>query len=343
MHYHTKIILFYLGISLLEGGTPIEYGISLTGGYDNNAMRFSKDEFNEASYDIDLMGGSKTFDSFVTRWGISAKKTLVISGSRSIKLSGFYASSDYRDTPEKRYWSGGLDASYKWGPYKNIKYTLRHLDRFYLRHYVDRDISINALASCMFTDRNQAITLTHRLSRYSWLSIGSGYLQRYYTRPFTEFDLDIVYLKGKMNYRLKDIGSVALQIDRGRANNISYVPQMRPSSFDRSYQTTEWFLPLKINKKLNFISEIGVSARLETRKYDAEDPNDPLHAGRSHLDSKYDLWVKKKLNEIVSITLSTRYRTRVTDSEYAWVNDLKSFKQFQFWFNIKWDMIYDKY
>ena len=147
----------------------------------------------------------------------------------------------------------------------------------------------------------------------------------------------------KINYRLKNIGSVGLQIDRGRANNISYAPLLRPSSFDRSYQTIEWFLPLKINKKLIFINEIGFSARLETRKYDAEDPNDPLHSGRSHLDSKYDLWVKKKMSENVSLTFSSRYRTRVTDSEYAWVNDLKSFKQIQLWFNIEWDLIYDKY
>lgn len=343
MRYSIKIIFTSIIISCLNGGTPIEYGITFTGGYDNNVMRFSKDEYQEASYDMALMGGAKTFDSFVTRFRFSANKSLIINDSRSVKMSTFYATSDYRDTPDKKYWSGGIDATYRWGSYKNIKYTLRHLDKFYLRHYVDRDISMNALASCKFTDRNQAITLTHRLSRYSWINIGSGYLQRYYSKPFTEFDLDIVYLKGKINYRLKNIGSVALQIDRGRANNISYAPLLRPSSFDRSYQTIEWFLPFKINKKLIFISEIGVSARLEVRKYDAEDPNDPLHSGRSHLDSKYDLWVKKKMSENVSLTFSSRYRTRVTDSEYAWVNDLKSFKQIQLWFNIEWDLIYDKY
>ena len=76
---------------------------------------------------------------------------------------------------------------------------------------------------------------------------------------------------------------------------------------------------------------------------DAEDPNYPLHAGRSHLDSKYDIWLKKNITEIVNITFSTRYRTRQTDSEYDWVKDLKSFEQMQFWLTLKWDMIYDKY
>ena len=343
MHFLTKIILFYLGTSLLEGGTPIDYGISLTGGYDNNAMRFSKDEFNDAAYDIDLMGGAKTFDSFVMKWGISVRKEIVISDSRLIKLRGSYTSSDYRHNPEKKYWSGMVDASYKWGPYRSIKYTLRHLNRFYLRHYVDRDISVEDLASCMFTDRNQSLTLTHRLSRFVWMYIGTGYLQRYYSRPFPEFDLDIVYFKGKLNYKLKNIGSVALQINHGRANNITYVPHLRPSSFDRSYGTSEWFLPLKINKKLVFFNEVGASIRSEFRRYDAEEPNDPLHAGRSHVDSKFDMWIKKRINDTVTMTLSSRLRNRVTDSEYEWVDDLKSFKQFQFWFKIEWDMVYDKY
>ena len=91
------------------------------------------------------------------------------------------------------------------------------------------------------------------------------------------------------------------------------------------------------------ISEIGVSLRTEYRVYDAEDVNDPLHSGRSHMDSKYDIWLKKKLTEDIGITLTSRYRARTTDSSYNWVNDLKSFKQLQFWFNIEWDLIYDKY
>ena len=343
MQFKIKIMSLMLTMSLLLGGTPIEFGVSLTGGYDNNAMRFSMDEINEAAQEIEMMGGAKTFDSFVTKWGVSALKEMIIGQKKVIKLKGFLASSDYINTPEKKYWSGGTDLTYKWGPYRNIKYSLRHLDRFYLRHYVNRDIAVGDLASCVFTDRSHALTITQRLSKVSWLNLGAGYLQRYYSRPFTEFDLDIVYLKAKINYKLKNIGSVAVQINQGVANNISYSSQIRPSSFDRSYDTMELFFPLKMNKNLPIVSEIGVSLRAEFREYDAEDLSDPLHSGRSHVDSKYDMWVKKKLTDEISLTLSSRFRTRVTESEYEWVDDLKSFKQFQFWFNIEWDMIYDKY
>tara|TARA_B100000131_G_scaffold176256_1_gene170192 strand:- start:596 stop:1579 length:984 start_codon:yes stop_codon:yes gene_type:complete len=327
----------------MKSGTPLEYKISITSGYDNNVMRFSENEFKRAASDTVILGEAKTFDSYITKAKITAEKVFVISNSKLIKINGVYTLSDFRAIPEKKYWSGGIDAVYRWGSYKNIRYTLRHLDNFYLRHYVDRDISATSLAPCLFTDRDQTINLSHRLSKNSWFNISSGYLQRYYARPFTEFDLDIIYFKGKINYRLKNFGSFSIQVNRGYADNISFTPNLRPSSFDRSYHTTEWFLPLKINKKLNFIKEIGVSARLEIREYEAEDSEDPLHSGRSHLDSKYDLWIKKRINEDFNFTLSSRFRTRVTDSEYAWVDDLKSFKQLQFWFTIEWGFIYDKY
>ncbi len=338
-----KAIYFFSIFSIMKSGTPLEYKVSITSGYDNNVMRFSENEFKRAASDTVILGEAKTFDSYITKAKITAEKVFVISNSKLIKINGVYTLSDFRAIPEKKYWSGGIDAVYRWGSYKNIRYTLRHLDNFYLRHYVDRDISATSLAPCLFTDRDQTINLSHRLSKNSWFNISSGYLQRYYARPFTEFDLDIIYFKGKINYRLKNFGSFSIQVNRGYADNISFTPNLRPSSFDRSYHTTEWFLPLKINKKLNFIKEIGVSARLEIREYEAEDSEDPLHSGRSHLDSKYDLWIKKRINEDFNFTLSSRFRTRVTDSEYAWVDDLKSFKQLQFWFTIEWGFIYDKY
>ncbi len=329
--------------TILDAGTPLEYSISMTSGYDNNVMRFSKNEFDRAALDPLLMGGSKTFDSFITKWNISAKKSILTLNEKTIVASFAYTLSDYVHTPEKKYWSGGFDVAYKWGAYKNVKYSVRHLDNFYLRHYIDRDISRVQLSPCLFTDRNQSVQLTHKTSKRSWINIGGGYLQRYYAKPFTEFDLDIKYIKGKFNYKIRKFGTLGLQINRGRALSDSHHLPDRPSSFNRSYQTTEWYIPIKINKGIPFLTEIGFSTRIENRQYDTEDPNDPLHAGRSHLDSKYDVWIKKGLSESMSVAISSRYRMRSTNSDYDWVDDLKSFKQLQYWLKIEWDLVYDRY
>jgi len=147
----------------------------------------------------------------------------------------------------------------------------------------------------------------------------------------------------KLNHKLRKLGNISFQVNRGRATSQSHFLPDRPSSFNRSYETMEWYLPIKAQKRIPFLNEIGVSARVETRVYDAEDPDDPLHAGRNHIDSKYDLWLKKNITEHMKVTLSGRYRTRVTESSYNWVTDLKSFNLLQFWCKMELDLVYDRY
>jgi hypothetical protein len=343
MIYLKIIICPLLFLSCLLAKTPFEYTIGITGGYDNNVMRFSSEEFDQAAMDSELMGGAKTFDSFVYRIGVSGEKVLWKSMKKELSVNGLLNWADFRNNPEREYGSGGVDATFKWGPYQNIKYSLRHLDSFYLRHYINRDISTETLSPCAFTDRNQSIALTHRLSKRYWANLGIGYLQRYYDKPFTEFDLNIHYMKVKLNHRIMKLGSISFQVNRGSAVSKSHFLPDRPSSFNRSYESLEWYCPIKVQKGMPFFSEIGISIRQENRVYAAEDPNDPLHSGRNHMDSKYDLWLKKNLTDNMTVTLSGRYRIRETESAYNWVTDLKSFNQLQFWCKMEMDLIYDRY
>ena len=80
------------------------------------------------------------------------------------------------------------------GTDKNLKYSLQHLDKFYLRHYINRDISNSEFEACFFSDRNN-FAISHPVSKKAWGILGVEFLQRYYAQPFTEFDLDITYYK----------------------------------------------------------------------------------------------------------------------------------------------------
>ena len=212
-----------------------------------------------------------------------------------------------------------------------------------MRHYINRDIGNNTYEPCLFTDRSQNFLISQKFSKQSWSNFSLGYIQRYYDKPFTEFDLDIFYLRGKQNFRLKRFGKISIQYESGRALSKSNESPIRPSSFDRSYSFSELYIPTVINKNLIIVDELGLSYRLENRKYDAEDLNDPLHSGRSHQDSKYDIWIKKQIFEDMKIKLALRMRDRSTDSSYNWVSDLKSFNQLQTWISIEWKIDYDKY
>ena len=343
MTLNKNIYIPVIMFALLNANTPWDYTLSLGSGYDSNVMRFSAEEIDNAGQRPEILGSSSHFDSFVNKIGLSLKKDLWILRNKNVSVGSKVSISSYANTPEKRYWSGNLNLAYKWGAYKNVKYSINHLDKFYLRHYINKDISNSMLEACYFSDRDQSVALSHRFTKYSWGTIGVGFLQRYYTKPFTEFDLDIIYYKARLNFKLKRFGTLGFQVNQGRAENESHLGTRRPSSFDRSYDTQEFFIPLTIKYGLPFIQSFGLAYRSEKRVYDAEDPNDVLHAGRSHNDKKFSLWFRKNIGEDVSIKISSRLRSRETDSGYEWVSDLKSFNQLQFWINIEWDLVYDQY
>ena len=338
-----KAVFILFGAITIFGRTPLDYTISITSGYDNNVLRLSKNEFDRAIRNSEVLGGASTFDSFISRIGITFEKNLWNAKRKSIDMKFFSSYTDNIQFTEKKYWSGGLDLIYRWGSYKSLRYSLRHLNDFYLRHYIDRDISLNKLEPCKFSDHNQSVLITQRISKQIWANLGSGYLQRYYGKPFTEFDLDILYLKGKLNYKIKRLGSASIQILKGRAISDSGELPKRPSSFDRSYSNTELYVPLKLSIPNHFFNEYGLSMRRDKRKYDAEDQDDVLHAGRSHTDQKYDLWIRKNIKEHIRLKLSGRYRLRDTNSAYDWVKDLKTFKQLQCSVSLEWDFVYDRY
>ena len=339
----TKILKFLFFVALLIGGTPTEYIFSLATGYDNNVMRFSEKDYSEALLNSNILGNNTTYDSHILKFSLRGKKTIYKNKNNEIIFKGNFSISDYRNNKNKKYWNGGGDLEFKWGSYKNIRYSIRHLNSYYLRHYINRDIGNNTYEPCLFTDRSQNFLISQKFSKQSWSNFSLGYIQRYYNKPFTEFDLDIFYLRGKQNFRLKRFGKISIQYESGRALSKSNESPIRPSSFDRSYSYTELYIPTVINKNLIIVDELGLSYRLENRKYDAEDLNDPLHSGRSHQDSKYDIWIKKQIFEDMKIKLALRMRDRSTDSSYNWVSDLKSFNQLQTWISIEWKIDYDKY
>ena len=334
-------ILYYF--SAAQGSTPLNLSLSYQGGYDDNVMRFSKQGILDASYNIKYLGGSKVFDSYINKIQFGFDKTLYAKNKKEFIFNSFIASSDYIHNPNKDYWSGSISAKYKWGSYRNLKYSLRHLNSYYLRHYIDRDLSMNDLKPCSFTDNDQYVSISDRINRRNWYIVGIGFLQRYYDNPFTEFDLDIYYARLRINKKIKKYGTISFQIDRSIADNVTYTKTGISSDFDRSYESIEWYMPIKINSPISIVENFGFSLRQELRYYNAEAANDVLHAGRDHVDNKFDIWVNKSLNEDIDIALSARFRSRKTDSSYSWVRDLKSFKQIQLWCKIKWGFSYDNY
>ena len=337
-----RFLLFVVLASTLGASTPLYMTFGLENGYDSNVLRLSELEKGEAAHYLDMLGGMETFDSHILKGSIQGKKEYYIRG-RVLAFSGSFGLTNYSHSTHKQYNSHRLLVSYKLGSYKKIDYLINHLDQYYLRHYIDRDISSTLLNAAAFTDRNQRIGFSYPLLKRTWLNIWGGYLQRYYNNPFTEFDLDIYYGKIKINRSIRKFGTVVIQFEQVRAVNKTFGETAVASDFDRSYNYYQFYIPISKTKRNRWTDGVGFSTRADIRTYDAENLSDPLHAGRNHLDLKLDVWAKKNITEWITLKSTLRYRSRSTKSQFEWVESLKSFSQWQLACKLEWNMIYDKY
>jgi len=272
------LIKYLILFSLLCGqswtdylNSPVKWTVGLTNGYDNNVLRLSAVEKEEAALDKSILGGAETFDSHYARFSLNVFKRIQLSDrKKQIQFYGKGNVSNYTQNKNRRYWSGNLKASYRWGPYRKLEYSIRHLDSYYIRHYIDRDISNDELANCSFTDREQRLLMSHPLKRRLWLTGFVGFTQRYFDKPFTEFDLDIVTTTLKISKKFRGFGTVSLEGTYGVADNLSFGQIAKASDLDRSYKHLEWYLPVSYDQGILGLDEVGVSIRRDVRLYEAE-------------------------------------------------------------------------
>ena len=324
--------------------SPVKWTIGLTNGYDNNVLRLSPIEKDDAALNQTILGGAETFDSHYVRFSLGGlKKIQLADREKQIQLFAKSNFSNYVQYKHRQHWSGYVKASYHWGAYRRLEYMVSHLNDYYLRHYKDLDITVNQLFTCSFTDRVQRLLVSHPIKLRLWVTGSISYTQRYYDRSFTEFDSDIFRTAIKVSKRFRDFGTVSVEGIYGIANNITFGKVAKSSNLDRSYRHMELYLPMSYDQGVLGLKEVGFSLRADFRQYGVEDISDPLHSGRSHRETKFDIWGEKNLKENLMMSCTIRFRNRYTDSRHDWVSELKSFDQLQAWISIEWKMLYDRY
>ncbi len=344
-------VLLGLTTSLLAIGrvsqffqAPWFYTLAITQGYDSNVLRLSSWEQELSAQDEFLLGSMNTFDSYFIRSRMAVSKTVYFQDrSRRITTTIDISRSHYVHSPDRQHWRAAFKLSYRWGAYKRLTFYVSRLNRYYLRDYLDRDVSGARLAKCYFSDEDHRLTLSYPLKKGVWFTGTVGLLQRYYSKPFPEFDLNISYVGGRVNFRLPYRGGLGLESEIGGAKNIGLNSTARASHLDRGYRYWEIYVPLKFAVEWKGLEEIGTAYRGEFRYYRAETFDDPLHSGRNHLDTKFDIWARQRMGSHITVQLTLRWRQRTTFSTYSWVEDLKSFHQIQAWLQLNWEGVYDRY
>ena len=117
------------------------------------------------------------------------------------------------------------------------------------------------------------------------------------------------------------------------ADNTSFVSGLNSTAFDRSYNSSA--VELRASKRLvKYFNKINIGYGLSYRSYLSEKISDPLHSGRSHWENFLSLSILKELRNDIDIELKYRVRYRKTNSEFDWVESLKTFYDNQFMIKI---------
>ncbi|RMF10813.1 MAG: hypothetical protein D6762_00730 [Candidatus Neomarinimicrobiota bacterium] len=334
-------ILSLMPLSLASASVS-SWSLQFRTGYDSNVLRLSTVEQNSPLSVTKILGNQSTFDSEYLRLGGRLNWQRRFRADDTVLRQAVYAYwTDYVHAPARGYPSIGWTGDFSWGPYRHVRGRVTWLNHYYLRRYIDRDQTLDQRVGCYFSDLDHRLEMTQPVMRRTWISSGVGFLQRYYSVPFTEFDLDITYGSFGLHRDWGRSYRTALNLTYGWAKNRGLHQTARASRLDRSYHYVEGDLPLLWRRPARHIREIGLSVRQEWRYYMAESSEDVLHSGRSHTDTQGNAWVRVNLAPDWSLKIQGRVRYRQTHSRYARVEDLKSFHQVLTWVEIAKEFEHD--
>jgi len=349
---NSRLVLFLLFVfpSYLVSQTfldrfnvPIYTSSSLSIGYDNNIFRLSDFERDfQYSESISAINAQTFDDGYIApKLSIHYSPYLINNIKTQFKFS--LSRTHYLNTENKSYNIIFSELGIKLGSYRWLKFSHRYLPEYYLRNYIDHDLSEEDYKVCIFSSESFGFSFSSPIIKKIWSRIKYTRTNLYYNIHFTEYDTQINQFELRFNSSYFKMSNSAW-FSYGDGNNISYDSDYKSSMYDRSYK--EYIFGFSANKRIKS-NRIGLSSVFKNRVYNEESREDPIHAGREHLESNLSLWIEKKINKSLLHQLKIKYRTREvfsnfsvnyfggTDTDYQ-VNiiDLKSFEKFEFIYKI---------
>ena len=319
---------------------PIYVKPSVTIGYDNNILRFSSTEMGETVPNDPAMGDAETFDSEIIYPSIEILYSpfLFMEHETNIRMS--FGSTQYGQSKNKSYSSLSFRLEHHLGSYQWLKAGYSLQPDLYLRPYRDADTISKLPVACSFDNETIFVSYSRPLARKVWMTMKARRTTQFYESNFTEFDTEIT--AGYLRLSVKPISRLQTSIwwENGDGDNTTFRDGFAATSLDRSYRyyrtgaKLEWTIKQRLMK-------VNLSIDNENRRYKTESVDDPLHSGRNHSDYRYKMQLEKEFINGVTVEGEIRYRERVTDSEFDWVTDLKTFRKYEFWLTFGYEFTLD--
>ena len=339
-----KLISIIVSISLCLG-FPISFKYESSIGYDDNFMRFSDIEINnyhiEENTQNDYLGDSNTYDSAILSSAFQLKISPKIINDYQTNLIlktkyNYYDSSDL-----KSYYSilGRVEmklASYSW-----IKFSYSLLPDYYLRTYIDRDLSPLDYYPCSFSSETVYFSFSHKLPlKKTWIDYRFINNNQFYNKYFTEFDSKIYGLEISVKSKILKTYYSNFTYLHYDSQNVSYdsSQMLESSKMDRSYKRNGFKVYFKKTFKNFIISNLGFKFYFNHRKYELDSWYYNSDNWKTYSDYDIRLEASKKITNQISIDVSGRHFLREVSSsdnpEVSWVEGYKNHQRNELWFKL---------
>ena len=321
---------------------PDDIKIKIGSGYSSNFLRFSDYELNNLSNNILVLGDSDTFDSPIVRYSLSASSEL---NFMPIRIEWNLGVVDFTQSQNKTTFSSGLIFSHRFGSFNWIKFGYKNIPKNYLRMYKDRDQIGSPLLSADYSLERLFSSISFPVYQQIWLRTQINRSSMYFNPAFTEFDLlqhQLVLKIYNINYYILNLSPFVMISE---SENTTYKSGLFSNQTDRSYFEYGLGTDIKIeNFKTIFFDDYKTILSFKLREYISSDLIDVLHNNRSHIEFEFLNKINKKINNNVDMSIYCKYTNRNTDALSEYIEDLKSYKNFElgidFLLNLT-DTVYD--
>lgn len=345
------VILFFLICSIVKPQTiinrfkvPINFKSNFAIGYDDNYLRLSNTDLGQA--DLNLIGSSGSASSYILKPAIYIGYSPVILDDKITNIKSSFTYSYFTKSINKSYLISRISMETKLKSYSWLKFGIRYIPKYYLRNFLDRDMSNVDFYDCNFSS-------TEYFSNYSfplkgikrvWVKLHVGFTQEYYNPSFTEFDLNKSIFQLTINKRLKNKSKLKFEISNGYAKNISYGSNLLSASFNRSYTFDRirgdfnWHI-----KKNKLINNVLLSMQLEQRYYSLDSEKYTFDNWKYYIDGKMKIRMDWNFSKIYGISTLYQYRFRDASSrlygDFEWVDGAKSYSKHEIWLEFSYKFV----
>ena len=310
---------------------PDDVKIKIGSGYNSNFLRFSNYELNISSNNMLILGDSDTFDSPILRYAVSTSSELdFIPITIELNLGVV----DFTQSQNKTTLSSNLILSHRLGNYKWIKFGYKNIPNNYLRMYKDRDQIGSPLLSADYSFERFYSSISLPIYEKIWLRAQINRSSIYFNPYFTEFDLlqnQLVLKIYNIEFRAFNFSPFAMI---SNAENSTYNSGLFSNQTDRSYAEYAIGTDVKIENKTIFFNDYKAILSFKLREYISSDLIDILHNNRSHMEFEFINKINKQIYDNVSMSMYCKYTNRNTNALSEYIEDLKSYKNFELGFDL---------